>query len=133
MIRVPGDALNVDFREGRATLRVHDLEVFDDHDVANSLTYGLGLPGDLGFPYPKIPPVSPVRATISFEVNWTGVLESARIRNDLQHFKGLFLQTEATVRWSSRQQGFAFKSEAPNPTRNLISVLGREQNGAFFT
>jgi hypothetical protein len=132
MIRVPDDAVDIDFRKGRATLRLTDLEVFDDHDLANSLTYGLGLPGDLGFPYPKIPPVFPVRATISIEVNWNGVLDTARIRNDLQHFEGLFLETEATLRWSARQQGFAFASEAPNPTRNVISVLGRERNGAFF-
>jgi hypothetical protein len=133
MIRVPDDAVDVDFRKGRATLRLTDLEVFDDHDIANSLTYGLGLPGDLGFPYPEIPSVFPVRATISVEVNWNGVLATARIRNDSQRFEGLFLQTAATVRWSSQQQGFAFESEAPNPARNLISVLGRERNGAFFT
>jgi hypothetical protein len=133
MIRVPDDAVDVDFRKGRATLRLADLEVFDDHDIANSLTYGLGLPGDLGFPYPEIPPVFPVRATVSVEVNWNGVLETARIRNDSQHFEGSFLQTETTVKWSSRQQGFAFESEAANPARNLISVLGRERNGAFFT
>lgn len=133
MIRVPDDAVEVDLRKGRATLRLTDLEVFDDHDVANSLTYGLGLPGDLGFPYPEIPPVFPVRATVSVEVNWNGVLATAHIRNDSQHFEGLFLQTAATVRWSSQQQGFAFESEAPNPARNLISVFGRERNGAFFT
>jgi hypothetical protein len=132
-VRVPDDAVDVDFDKGQATLRVADLEVFDDHDLANSLTYGLGLPGDLGFPYPKIPGVFPVRATVSFEVNWNGVLATAQIRNPSQHFEGLFLETEATVRWSSQQQGFTFESEAPNPTRNLISVLGREQNGAFFT
>ena len=133
MIRVPDDAVDVDFRKGRATLRLADLEVFDDHDVANSLTYGLGLPGDLGFPYPKIPGVFPVRAAVSFEVKWSGVLATANIRNASQHFEGLFLETEATVRWSSQQQGFTFESEAPNRTRNLISVLGRERNGAFFT
>ena len=133
MVRVPDDAVDVDFHKGRATLRVSDLEVFDDHDIANSLTYGLGLPGDLGFPYPEIPPVFPVRATVSFEVKWNSVLESAQIRNDSQHFEGLFLQTEATVKWSSQQQGFAFVSEEPNSARNLISVLGRERNGAFFT
>ena len=133
MIRVPDDAVDVDFHKGRATLRVADLEVFDDHDIANSLTYGLGLPGDLGFPYPEIPPVFPVRATVSFEVNWSGVLAAAQIRNDSQHFEGAFLETGATVRWSSRQRDFTFKSEAPNPARNLISVLGRERNGAFFT
>jgi hypothetical protein len=132
MIRVPHDAVDVDFNKGRATLQVTDLEVFDDHDLANSLTDGLGLPGDLGFQYPKIPPVAPVRATVSFEVNWNGALATAQIHNDSQRFQGSFLKTEATIRWSTQQQGFVFESEAPNPTRNLISVLGREQNGAFF-
>src|SRR5260370_28025453 len=123
MIRVPDDAVDVDFHKGRATLRLADLEVFDDHDIANSLTDGLGLPGDLGFPYPKIPPVFPVRATVSFEVNWNGVLAAERIRNDSQHFEGVFLETETTVRWSSRQQCFSFKSEATYPTQNMISVM----------
>jgi hypothetical protein len=52
--------------------------------------------------------------------------------NNAQRFQGSFLETETTIRWSSQQQGFVFKSEAPDPTRNLISVLGRERNGAFF-
>ena len=129
---MPRDAVDVDFNQQRATLRVHDLPVFDDHDLANSLTDGLGLPGDLGFPYPAIPPVSPIRATVSFEVNWDGALATAHIRNDSQHFRGNFLQTGATIRWSSQQPGFTFDSEAPDPSRNLISVLGHERNGAFF-
>lgn len=132
MIRVPYHAVDVDFQKGRATLQVTDMEVFDDHDLANSLTDGLGLPGDLGFPYPKIAPVSPVRATVSFEVNWNGTLATAHIRNDSQRFEGSFLETETTIKWSSQQQGFVFESEAPNPARNLISVLGRERNGTFF-
>src|SRR6516162_8379771 len=133
MIRVPDDAVDVDFRRGRATLRLADLEVFDDHDVANSLTYGLGLPGDLGFPYPAIPPVFPVRATVSFDVEWTGTVSSTQIENTSQQFKGLFLQTGTTIDWSAEEIGFQFQSEAPNPSFNLISVLGKEQNGAFFT
>lgn len=132
MIRIPHDAVDVQFHKGKATLRVGDLEVFDDHDLANSVTYGLGLPGDLGFPYPKIPSVFPVPATISFEVKWNGVLDTALIHNDAQRFQGSFLETETTIRWSSQQQGFVFESEPPDPTRNLISVLGRERNGAFF-
>jgi hypothetical protein len=34
-VRVPDDAVDVDFDKGQATLRVADLEVFDDHDLAN--------------------------------------------------------------------------------------------------
>ena len=132
MIRVPHDTVDVEFRKGKATLRVTDLQVFDDHDLANSLTNGLGLPGDLGFPYPQIPPIFPVRTTVSFEVKWNGVLDTAHIRNTAQRFQGSFLKTETTIKWSSQQQGFVFESDPPDPTQNLISVLGRERNGAFF-
>jgi hypothetical protein len=68
MVEVEHDAVKVDFDDGKARLRVRDLPVFDDHDLANSLTQGLGLPGDLGFPFPAIAPVFP------FDVEWTGIL-----------------------------------------------------------
>lgn len=132
MVEVDDEAVRVDFDDGRARLRVRKLNVFDDHDIANSLTYGLGLPGDLGFPYPAIPPVPPIRATVSFDVRWGGILTSAEIHNSAQQFEGTFLSTGATINWSAEEPGFLFESEAPNPARNLISVLGRERNGAFF-
>lgn len=127
MVQVDHDAVEVDFDEGRARLRVRRLEVYDDHDLANSLTQGLGLPT------PLIAPVFPVRATVSFDVEWNGILNSAQIANNAHHFKGTFLSTGATIRWSAEQDGFMFQSEAPDPSRNLISVLGREKNGVFFT
>jgi hypothetical protein len=133
MVPVAHDAVKVDFDDARARLRVSGLKVFDDHDIANSLTLGLGLPGDLGFPYPPIAPVPPVRATVSFDVEWNGIVAAAQINNKAQSFKGSFLSTGATIRWSAEQPGFRFESETPDPGRNLISVLGREQNGAFFT
>ena len=126
MVRVPTGKVDVDFDHGQASLSVSGLEVYDDHDIANSLTYGLGLASL------SIPPVAPVRATVSFDVEWNGVIEMAPINNAGQHFKGTFLKTNATIKWSAEQPGFRFESEAPNPTRNLISVLGKEQNGVFF-
>lgn len=127
------DAVEVDFDSGRARLRVRGLDLYDDHDLANSLTLGLGLPGDMGFPYPAISPVAPVRATVSFDVEWKGIVDTAQIENTTQHFKGAFLSTGATIKWSAKEEGFEFQSEAPDPSRNLISVLGREKNGVFFT
>jgi hypothetical protein len=124
--------VEVDIDEGRARLRVRGLDVFDDHDLANSLTSGLGLPGGLGFPYPAIPSVLPVLATVSFEVEWSGILATAEIRNASQGFEGTFLETGATITWSARQPGFRFESEAPDPTRNQVAVIGRERNGVFF-
>lgn len=133
MIAVEHDAVKVDFDEARARLRVNNLRVFDDHDLANSLTLGMGLPGDLGFSYPKIDPVAPVRATVSFDVEWSGIVDMAQINNSAQSFKGSFFSSNATIKWSSEQPGFRFESQAPDPALNLISVLGREKNGAFFT
>jgi hypothetical protein len=134
MARVDDDAVEVDFDEARARLRVSDLPVFDDHDIVNSLTYGIGFPGGMGLTLPAIPAVSPVRATVSFDVEWNGAVAQEEIHNAAQHFKGLFYSTAATIRWSVEQPGFRFESEEPPlPGRNLVSVLGREQNGAFFT
>ena len=101
--------------------------VFDDHDLANSLTQGLGIPT------PPIPGVFPVKARVSFDIHWNGALQTTTINNTAQNFKGTFSSTQTTIEWSSEQEGFAFKSEPADPTRNLISVLGREQNGVFFT
>jgi len=130
MIRVSDDAVQVDFDHGNARLRVSDLDVFDDHDLANSLTQGLGIPTA---PINQ-PGVFPVRAKVSFDVEWNGALAMAQIENSDQRFKGTFLSIGATISWSVEQPGFRFQSEQPPmPGRNLVSVLGREKNGVFFT
>jgi hypothetical protein len=130
MIRVDDDAVEVDFDEEQARLHVKGLQVFDDHDVANSLSYGLGLPGTMGFPL--IPGVFPKRATVSFDVEWNGMTTAADIHNASQSFEGSFFSTPATIQWSAEQPGFQYQSEGPDPSRNLFSVLGREKNGVFF-
>jgi hypothetical protein len=129
-VPVSNSAVKVDFDSARARLRVRGLELFDDHDIANSLTSGLGLSGDLGFPV--IPSVPAVPATVSFEVEWSGPLASAEVRNEAQGFRGTFFETGCTIKWSSRQKGFRFQSEDPDPTRNAIAIIGRERNGVFF-
>jgi hypothetical protein len=126
MIPVQHNAVEVDFDSAQARLRVRGLDVFDDHDLANSLTQGLGLPS------PSIPGVFPVRAKVSFDVEWNGVTAMANIHNTSQKFEGMFFATNTTIQWSAEQEGFTFESEPANPERNLISVLGREKNGVFF-
>lgn len=128
MIPVRHGAVKVDFDGARARLRVSNLNVFDDHDLANSLSQGLGLPT------PPIAPVFPVKATVSFDIVWDGALATEQIENTSQQFKGTFLSTGATINWSADQAGFHYQSDSPpDPKANLISVLGQEQNGVFFT
>lgn len=134
MIRVKHDAVEVDFDSSQARLLVRDLSVFDDHDLANSLSQGLGLPANPTAvpPTPAIPGMFPVRAKVSFDVEWNTIAATAEIRNTTQGFKGSFLSIGATIKWSAEQAGFSFVSEDPDPARNLVSVLGHEQNGVFF-
>lgn len=49
----------------------------------------------------------------------------------MQDFTGQFILTVATIHWSAVQPGFRFDSEAPNPARNVYSVIGHERNGFF--
>src|SRR3989442_2772855 len=96
---------------------------FDDHDLANSLTQGLGIPT------PPIPGVFPVRATVSFDVEWEGTLATAQIENNSQRFKCAFLSTGATITWSAEHAGFRFQSATPpDPRAHLMSVLRSETN-----
>ncbi|MGA8510086.1 MAG: hypothetical protein WB762_31130 [Candidatus Sulfotelmatobacter sp.] len=121
-------AVKVDFDQAEARLTVSDLEVFDDHDLANALTDGLGIPT------PPVPGVFPVHARVSFDVKWEGAIATAEIENSSQQFEGTFLSTGATITWSADQSGFHFESETPpNPKANLVSVLGKEKNGVFFS
>jgi hypothetical protein len=132
-IPVPQRAVTVDFEDTIARLRVRRLTVFDDHDLANSLTSGLGLPGDLGFSFPKISPVAPVQATVSFDIGWSGNLGEAKIHNASQGFQGSFRQTTAAMSWSAEQEAFRFESDAANTSISVFAVIGSERNGIFFS
>ena len=111
-----------------ASLQLTDLPIIDAHDLANNLTNGQG------FPNPPIPPIAPVPATVSFDIEWSGVVSQAKVTNTnpLSLFTGEFIETIATIKWSASQAGFDFVSEDPNPARNFYSVIGHERNGVFF-
>jgi hypothetical protein len=101
----------------------------DAHDLLNNLTGGQGFTG-LGL---NIPPIAPVPASVSFDIEWSGVITSGKVVNEMQTFRGNYVRTGATIDWSaSSQGGFTFVSEPPNPERNRYSIIGHEQNGVFF-
>jgi len=126
LVSAPHDAVQVDLGAGTASVRMTDVPVFDAHDIANALTGGLGLTN------PPIPPIAAVPATVSIDIEWSNVLERAKVTNDMEAFAGQFLKTEATISWSSNEAEFSFVSEAPDPTRNIYSVIGQIRNGVFF-
>lgn len=121
------DSVQFEFNSARASLHAEGLSVPDAHDLANSLTLGKGLPS-MG-----IPAIAPVPATVSFDVEWSGEIDRATVVNDAQTFRGDFIKTGSTIKWSSiNQDGFSFESEDPDPSRSFGATIGREQNGVFF-
>ena len=101
------------------------MDVFDDHDLANSLTQGLGLPT------PPISAVFPVHAKVSFDVEWDGALAMAEIENSAQQFRGAFLSTGATISWTAEQEGFQFQSDnLPDPKRTSFPCWGARRTGS---
>ena len=120
------DSLQVEFNSARASLHVEGLSVPDAHDLANSLTHGHGLPS-MG-----IPAIAPVPAAVSFDVQWSGEIDRATVVNEAQNFRGDFIKTGSTIKWSSIQNGFSFESDDPDPARSLGATIGRERNGVFF-
>lgn len=123
MIPVRHDAVEVDFDGQRAGLRGSGTDVFDDRDLGKSLSQGLGLP--MIGSNAAISGTPPVRAKVSFDVEWDGALATAQIENHTQRFKGAFLSTGATISWTAEQPGFQFQSDTPSdPKANILSLLG---------
>ena len=118
--------MEIHFGAGVASLRMRDVPVMDAHDLYNNLTQGQGYP-PLG-----IPPIAPVPATVSFNIEWSGITDREKVVNVMQNFRGQFVKTGATIDWSAESADFAFQSESPNPDRNLYALIGHGHNGVFF-
>src|SRR5262249_47035311 len=120
------DSMEIHFGAGVASLPMRDVPVQDAHDLYNNLTNGQGYP-PLG-----IPPFAPVPATVSFDIEWSGITDREKVANVMQNFRGQFVKTGPTTDWSAESADCAFQSESPKPDRNLYAVIGHEQNGVFF-
>jgi hypothetical protein len=125
--RVPRKDLQVHLGEGKASLKVTDLAVTDWKTNGNSISGGKLLgPG--------------VPATVSYEINWSGATRKVKVRDAKNGFAGLFVETGATISWSSSQKsqfggnpdGFAFVSDAASTTKTDFAEIGHERNGVFF-
>lgn len=104
--------MRVNLGSGAAALHVVDLAVGDYGNVVNALTGGPGL-----------------AAMVSFDINWSGVDERVKIRNDATDFGGEFIRNSATLVWSASESGFSFTSD---PGDSHFAEIGHERNGVFF-
>jgi hypothetical protein len=70
---------------------------------------------------------------VSYDVEWSGVMERSQVRDDVVGFAGLFLTTSTTINWSACHDdlGFTFASDATGRTTKIAAVA-HERNGVFF-
>ena len=106
----------MDLEAETASLRVSNLSVPDFHDVVRALR--------------QQPPVA--IATLSFNIQWSGVVRRLRIENETDGFAGSYIEDRATAEWSAQQEGFQFASDPGSTSTNVFAVIGSERNGVFF-
>jgi hypothetical protein len=112
---VPVESTAVDFDKATASFRLADLSLPD----WGTLRYALA--GTAHTP-----------SVVTFDVRWNGTLARAPRRQEEQRWVGEYIQTTATIEWSVRQEGFSFKSDPRETSKNQAAVIGRHRNGAFF-
>jgi hypothetical protein len=110
----------IDLDSGTASYRVSNLFEHDFGSIPNAITNG-AVSGP------------PVDATVSFDLEWSGVTAQAVIANAKQGFAGDFFLTGATLSWSaSNANGFSFASDPASTSNSVFAMLGHERNGRFF-
>jgi len=115
-IPVSADAAQVNLEAETASLRVSNLSIPDFHDVVRALR--------------QEPPVA--MATVSFNIQWSGLVRRLRIENETDGFAGSYIEDRATAEWSAQQEGFQFASDPASTSTNVYAVIGDERNGVFF-
>src|SRR5437763_1903060 len=101
------------------------MDVFDDHDLANSLTQGLGLPT------PPISAVFPVHAKVSFDVEWTARWRWRKLKTAPNSSKALFsAPAPRSVGLPNRKASNFNRTICRTPKRTSFPCWGARRTGS---
>jgi hypothetical protein len=56
-----------------------------------------------------------------------------KVMYPVHRFRGRFRISTVTIEWSAKVGTFEFASDPARTTVNVMSVIGRERNGVFFS
>jgi hypothetical protein len=114
-VRIPDENVSINLGAGTASMHFTDQATMDFGKILNALGNG-----------PWVP------STVTYDLEWSGVLQRSQIRDATQGYAGQFLQTNATITWTAHaDNGFSFTSDASGQT-TAFAQLGHERNGVFF-
>jgi hypothetical protein len=115
---IPSDSVHVhlDKKKPTASLRVQNIATRDWGTVPNDLLHG-----------PSVP------ATLSFEVQWKGLIKPVNLRDPVNRFvfKGVEDTAVLTCSASVPKKDFEFVSDAAGQKVGFAEI-GHERNGSFF-
>ena len=112
-IHIPDTAVASNLGRGMASYRLADLRLEDYGSLPNALRDG-----------PSVP------ATVTFDVEWSGVIERGATADAANRFRLSFVRTGATIRWSGSSSIGRF--ESTSVTKVNFAQVAHETNGAFF-
>jgi len=114
---VPWGSVKTTLRDGRATVDVAGLRVFDYGDTLNAVRGG----GPAAVPY-----------TMSFRVEWGKGGVARPVWNEVDGHAGHFTYGSARMEWHALGSDFAFKSDPLGASSSSFALIGHERNGRFF-
>ena len=98
---------------GTGAYRLSGLQLGDFGSLSNSLGGG-----------PSVP------ATVTFDVEWSGVIERGTTADAANRFRLAFVRTGASIHWSGTSSIGSF--ESTSVTKVNFAQIAHETNGAFF-
>jgi len=119
-IAIPVGGIQVNLGKGVATMEAQNVAVIDYGDIGNAL-FGGG--------------PTPVPASVSFKVAWSGVGERVNIKNSDPVFGGYageFIRNTAQMEWTGTAGDYTFVSDPLATSSSAFAEIGRERNGSFF-
>jgi len=113
IVALPPQDVQVQLNQGTASYRANDLALRDFGSIPNSLSNGSSVP-----------------ASVTFDVEWSGITQRGTVRNAADKFALDFVMTGATIKWSASTASSTLHSTGVTAVN--FAELARETNGVFF-
>lgn len=114
---IPDQSIDVDLEDGRASMRLTNAVVTDYGNIQNAL-FGGG--------------PAPTRAVVSFDMEWSRVIDRGEVNNPLHMLAGKFVYNHAQMEWSAIVGNYHFLSARLSSSSSSFAELAHERNGRFF-
>jgi hypothetical protein len=116
-VPISRSSVQVNLGAGRASYRVSNLVLRDYDNLIDAIF---------------VPSASYAYATVSFDVEWSGVGTRLQVNEPSLSVEVALVENSATMTWTATTGGVTFVSGAASTSTSVFALIGRERNGVFF-